>query len=42
MPAKKGVLNTKMFSASPNYTENRVISALKDMIGLKDITGLDV
>jgi glycogen synthase len=38
MPVKRGVLNTKMYS-SPNYTENRVISVLKDMIKLKDITG---
>jgi hypothetical protein len=39
MPVKKGILNTKMYSSSPNYTENRVISVLKDMIKLKDITG---
>jgi hypothetical protein len=39
MPVKKGVLNTKMYYSSPNYTENRVISVLKDMIKLKDITG---
>jgi hypothetical protein len=39
MPVKKGVLNTKMYSASPNYTENHVISVLKDTIKLKDITG---
>jgi hypothetical protein len=38
MPVKKGVLNTKMYSASPNYTQNRVISVLKDVIELKDIT----
>jgi hypothetical protein len=39
MPVKKGVLNTKIYSASPNYTENHVISVLKDKIELKDITG---
>jgi hypothetical protein len=39
MPVKKGILNTKMYYYSPNYTENRVISVLKDMIELKDITG---
>jgi hypothetical protein len=39
MPVKKGILNTKMFSASPNFTENRVISVLKDTIELKDIRG---
>jgi hypothetical protein len=27
------------YSSSPNYTENGVISVLKDMIELKDITG---
>jgi hypothetical protein len=39
MPVKKGILKTKMCSAFSNYTENRVISVLKDMIELKDITG---
>jgi hypothetical protein len=39
MPVKKGVLNTKIYFVSPNKTENRVISVLKDMIKLKDITG---
>jgi hypothetical protein len=39
MPVKKGVLNRKVYSTSPNYTENRVISVLKDMTELKDITG---
>jgi hypothetical protein len=39
MSVKKGVLNRKMYSASPNYTENHVISVLKDTIELKDITG---
>jgi hypothetical protein len=39
MPVKKGILNTKIYSASPNYAENHVISMLKDMIELKDITG---
>jgi glycogen synthase len=39
MPVKKGVLNTKMYYYSPNYTENCVISVLKDIIKLKDITG---
>jgi hypothetical protein len=39
MPVKKGILNTKMYSAFPNYTENHVISLLKDMTELKDITG---
>jgi hypothetical protein len=38
MLVKKGVLNTKMYSASI-YTENHVISVLKDMIKLKGITG---
>jgi hypothetical protein len=36
MPVKKGLINTKIYSASPNCTENRVISVLKDMIELKD------
>jgi hypothetical protein len=39
MPVKKGVLNTKIYSASANYTENCVICVRKDMIELKDITG---
>jgi hypothetical protein len=39
MPVKKGILNTKMYSSSPNSTEKHVISLLKDMIKLKDITG---
>jgi hypothetical protein len=39
MPVKKGVLNIKMYSSSPNHTENHVISVLEDMIKLKDITG---
>jgi hypothetical protein len=39
MPFKKGVLNTKIYFASPDCTENHVISVLKDMIELKDITG---
>jgi hypothetical protein len=39
MSVKKGVLNTKIYPASPNYTENHVISMLKDMIELKDIRG---
>jgi hypothetical protein len=39
MPVKKDVLNTKIYCASPNYTENRVISVLKYMIELKDIRG---
>jgi hypothetical protein len=38
MPVMKGILNTKMYSAS-NYKENHVISVLKDMIELKDIKG---
>jgi hypothetical protein len=29
MPVKKGVRNTKMYSESPNCTENRVITVLK-------------
>jgi hypothetical protein len=33
MLVKKGVLNTKTYSASPNYTENHVISVLKDITG---------
>jgi hypothetical protein len=32
MLVKKGVLYTKIYSASSNYTENHVISVLKDMI----------
>jgi hypothetical protein len=39
MPVKKGVLNTKIYSASPNYTENCMISVLKDVTELKDIAG---
>jgi hypothetical protein len=39
MPVKKRVFNTKMYSFSPNYTENHVISVLKDIIKLKDIIG---
>jgi hypothetical protein len=39
MPVKKGVLNTNIYCASPNCTENRVISVLKDIIELKDIRG---
>jgi hypothetical protein len=35
-----GILSTEIYPASPNYTENHVISVLKDMIELKDITGL--
>jgi hypothetical protein len=35
LPVKKGVLNTKMYSSSPNCTENRAISVLKDMIKMK-------
>jgi hypothetical protein len=38
MPVKKAVLNTKTYYSSPNYAENRVITVLKDMIKLKDIT----
>jgi hypothetical protein len=41
MPVKKGILYTKIYSAS-NYTENHVVSVLKDMIVLKDITGCDM
>jgi hypothetical protein len=37
MSVKKGVLNTKIYSDSPNYTENCVISVLKDTIELEDI-----
>jgi hypothetical protein len=40
MPVKKGILDTTIHSASPNYTENSVISMLKDMVELKDFTGL--
>jgi hypothetical protein len=36
---KKGILNTKIYSASHNYTENRVISVLIYTTELKDITG---
>jgi hypothetical protein len=39
MLVKKGKLHTKIYSASPNYTENCVISVVKDMIELKDIRG---
>jgi hypothetical protein len=39
MPVKKGVLNRKIYSASLNYAEECVISVLKEMIELKDITG---
>jgi hypothetical protein len=39
MPVKEGVLNTRIYSASSNYIKNRVISVLKDIIELKDITG---
>jgi hypothetical protein len=39
MPVKKGILNTKIYSASP---KNRVISVLKDMTELKDTTGFDM
>jgi hypothetical protein len=39
MPVRKGVLNTQMYSASPNYTENHMISVLKVLIEFKDITG---
>jgi hypothetical protein len=35
MPARKGILNTKTYSASPNYTETCVISVLQDMTELK-------
>jgi hypothetical protein len=38
MPVTKGILNTKIYSASPNYKQNHVISVLKDKIELKDIT----
>jgi hypothetical protein len=39
MPVKKGLFNKKIYSSSPNYTQNCVISVLKDMTELKDITG---
>jgi hypothetical protein len=39
MLVKKGILNTKVYSASHNCRENHVISVLKDMTELKDITG---
>jgi hypothetical protein len=39
LPVKKGILNTKIYSASLNYTENRVISVPKNMIKLKDLKG---
>jgi hypothetical protein len=38
MPVNKGVLNTTIYSASPN-TENLMISVLKDMLELKHIAG---
>jgi hypothetical protein len=37
MLIKKGALNIKTYSAYPNYTENCVISALKNMTELKGI-----
>jgi hypothetical protein len=39
MPVKKDVLNTTIYFACPKYTENRVISLLKGMMELEDITG---
>jgi hypothetical protein len=39
MLVKKGLPHTKIYSASPTYTENRMISVLKDTTELKDITG---
>jgi hypothetical protein len=39
MPVKKGIIYTKIYSTSPNYTKNHVISVLKYMIELKDIIG---
>jgi hypothetical protein len=39
MLVEKGILNRKIYSASPKCTENSVISVLKDVIELKDITG---
>jgi hypothetical protein len=38
MLVKEDILRTKLYSASPNYRENSVISVLKDMLELKDIT----
>jgi hypothetical protein len=35
----KGMLNIKIYSATPNSTEKQVVSVLEDMIKLKDITG---
>jgi hypothetical protein len=32
MPVNEGVLNTKINYSSPNFSENSVISVLKDMI----------
>jgi hypothetical protein len=39
MLVKKGIPNTKMHFASPNYTQNHLINVLKDMLEMKDITG---
>jgi hypothetical protein len=39
MLVKKGIINTKINSASHNYIDSYVISLLKDMIELKDIRG---
>jgi hypothetical protein len=39
IPVMKGIVNTKTGSASPSHTDSRVMSVLKDMNELKDITG---
>jgi hypothetical protein len=38
MPVKNGILNIKMYSASPKCTGTHVISTLKDVTELKHIT----
>jgi hypothetical protein len=38
MPVKKGILNTKMYTAFPNFTGNHVLSVPKGVIELKNIT----
>jgi hypothetical protein len=39
MLVKKGILNTKMHFASPNYTENHLINVLQDISEMRNITG---
>jgi hypothetical protein len=42
MTVKKDILNTKIYSASPNCTENCMISVLKNVTELVDFTGFDI